>query len=59
LLKKYGKEIPKTWDQLIETAIYIRDQERDLYNNTSFEPFLGGFSRESMNFFFYIKNIKI
>jgi len=51
LLKKYGKEIPKTWDQLINTAVYIRDQEKKLYNNTSFEPFVGGFSGESNKFF--------
>jgi len=47
LLKKYEKEIPKTWDQLIDTAMYIRDQERDLYNNTDFDPFHGIFSRSS------------
>jgi len=46
LLDKYEKEIPKTWDQLIETAEFIRDQEKDLYNNTDFDPYIGGFSRE-------------
>jgi len=44
LLGKYGKDIPKTWDQLIETAAYIRDQERE-QGNTDFDPFLGIFSR--------------
>ncbi len=36
--------MPKTWNQLIETAIYIRDQERNLNSNTDLEPFLGIFS---------------
>ena len=44
LLNKHNKEIPKTWNQLIETAVYIRDQEKELFNNTSFDPFLGIFS---------------
>jgi len=32
-LKKYGKESPKTWDELIETAEYIIKEEKDKYNN--------------------------
>lgn len=34
LLAKYDKEIPKTWDQMIETAKEILTKEKDL-NNTS------------------------
>jgi len=33
LLSKYGKEVPKTWDELISTANYILEKEREL-NNT-------------------------
>jgi len=29
LLKKYKKEVPQTWDELIETAEYILEQEND------------------------------
>jgi len=29
LLKKYNKEVPQTWDELIETAEYILEQEND------------------------------
>jgi len=43
LLGKHGRDIPKTWDQLIDTAVYIRDQEK-AQGNTDFDPFLGIFS---------------
>jgi len=33
LLSKYGKEVPKTWDELISTAKDILKKEREL-NNT-------------------------
>jgi len=33
LLTKYGKEVPKTWDELIETGKYIYDEEKNK-NNT-------------------------
>ncbi|KAL6630729.1 periplasmic binding protein-like II, partial [Neocallimastix sp. 'constans'] len=29
LLEKYDKAIPETWDELIETSIYIMDREKD------------------------------
>jgi len=36
LLKKYDKPIPQTWDELIETSLYIKERENDpeliLYN---------------------------
>jgi len=32
-LKKYGKESPKTWDELIETSEYIMKEEKEKYNN--------------------------
>jgi len=34
-LEKYKKPIPKTWDQMIETGLYILENERNLYNNTN------------------------
>ncbi|OUM70662.1 hypothetical protein PIROE2DRAFT_1202 [Piromyces sp. E2] len=33
LLSKYGKTVPKTWDQLIETGSYILQKEREQNNN--------------------------
>jgi len=36
LLEKYKKPIPQTWDELIETSLYIKERENDpeliLYN---------------------------
>ncbi|OUM58225.1 hypothetical protein PIROE2DRAFT_16568 [Piromyces sp. E2] len=32
-LEKYGKEVPQTWDELIETAEYIISKERENNNN--------------------------
>jgi len=29
LLSKYNKPIPQTWDELIETSLYIKEQEND------------------------------
>jgi len=29
LLTKYGKPIPKTWNELIETCKYIMEEEND------------------------------
>jgi len=29
LLKRYNKEVPKTWDELIETTKFILDKEKD------------------------------
>jgi len=33
LLNKYQKEIPKTWDDLIETGLYIYNEELKNNNN--------------------------
>ncbi len=30
LLQKYNKNVPETWDELIDTAMYIMDQEPDM-----------------------------
>jgi len=32
LLNKYEKKIPTTWNELLETAIYIKDKEKQLHN---------------------------
>jgi len=29
LLEKHGKEVPKTWDELIDTALYIIEKEKE------------------------------
>ncbi|KAL6590477.1 periplasmic binding protein-like II [Neocallimastix californiae] len=42
-LDKYNKELPKTWDDLIETGQYILNEEKKL-NNTDFVPYNGLFS---------------
>jgi len=40
LLNKYDKKPPKTWDEMIETAIYIKKMEKENENNDiiSFSP---------------------
>ncbi|ORX81334.1 periplasmic binding protein-like II, partial [Anaeromyces robustus] len=42
LLKKYNKSVPKTWDDMIEIAKYILDEERK-QNNTDLMGYNGGF----------------
>jgi len=32
LLRKYNKEIPKTWDDLIDTAKFIIKKEKEIGN---------------------------
>jgi len=32
LLNEYDKPIPKTWDELIETSLYITQQEKEKGN---------------------------
>jgi len=54
LLSKYEKEIPKTWDELIETSKYIFDVEKNNFNNTNLITFNGLFNS---NYEIYIKNI--
>jgi len=41
-LNKYKKNIPKTWDELMETSKYIINEEKRL-NNTSIVGYNGGF----------------
>jgi len=43
LLKKYDKKIPKTWDELINTAKYILEKEKEL-GNTQLIGYNGLFS---------------
>jgi len=51
-LEKYHKRVPITWDELIETAQYIMDQERQ-NNNSDLIGYNGFFSST------YIFNIKV
>jgi len=41
-LKKYNKRIPKTWNELIETSIYILEKEKEK-NNTNLVAYNGLF----------------
>ena len=43
-LNKYGKKVPTTWDELLDTAEYILKSERENYNNTSILGFNGLFT---------------
>jgi len=43
LLKKYGKEVPKTWKDLYDTGKYILENEKKLYNNTNIIGYSGMF----------------
>eukprot|EP00833_Pecoramyces_ruminatium_P016536 jgi/Orpsp1_1/1190568/evm.model.d7180000079818.1 len=43
LLSKYNKEIPKTWDELLETASYILNEEKKK-NNTDLIGYNGLFN---------------
>jgi len=51
LLSKYGKDVPTTWDELLETGKYILEQERAKGNNDliGYNGFIPG-----MNNFLYI-----
>jgi len=42
-LKKYEKGVPKTWNELIETAKEILEKEKNIYNNTSLIGYNGLF----------------
>ncbi|ORX81965.1 hypothetical protein BCR32DRAFT_267938, partial [Anaeromyces robustus] len=42
LLNKYNKRIPKTWDELIDTSKYIREEEKKI-NHTDFILYNGLF----------------
>eukprot|EP00833_Pecoramyces_ruminatium_P013862 jgi/Orpsp1_1/1187894/evm.model.d7180000061000.1 len=44
LLNKYNKNIPKTWDELIETSKYILNEERKVNNNTDLIAYNGLFN---------------
>ncbi|ORX47393.1 hypothetical protein BCR32DRAFT_273624 [Anaeromyces robustus] len=41
-INKYNKTIPKTWDELIETASYILEKEKEI-GNTDMAGYLGYF----------------
>jgi len=42
-LNKYNKDVPKTWDELIETSKYIMNEEKKI-NNTNLLGYNGGFN---------------
>ncbi|ORX79942.1 periplasmic binding protein-like II [Anaeromyces robustus] len=44
LLDQYGKKIPQTWQELLETAKYIKENEKNLHNNTDLIGYNGLFS---------------
>jgi len=55
-LNKYGKEIPTTWDELIDTGMDILNEERKL-NNTDLVGYCGYFPSYYLFyslFFFYL-----
>ncbi|OUM61203.1 hypothetical protein PIROE2DRAFT_12829, partial [Piromyces sp. E2] len=43
LLYKYGRDIPNTWDELLETSKYIMSEELKLNNNTDIISYNGLF----------------
>jgi len=43
-LQKYNKNVPKTWDELIETAKYILEQERKININSQLIGYNGLFT---------------
>jgi len=45
LLNKYGKEIPRTWDELIETGRYIYDEELKRDNKTDLVIYNGSLEK--------------
>jgi len=50
LLSKHNRVIPETWDELIETASYIIEQEK-IQGNNDLVGYLGNFP---VIFFFFI-----
>ncbi|ORX42201.1 periplasmic binding protein-like II [Piromyces finnis] len=44
ILNKYNKNIPKTWDELLDTSKYILEMERTNYNNTELRAYNGLFN---------------
>ncbi|ORX64985.1 periplasmic binding protein-like II [Anaeromyces robustus] len=55
-LKKHNKGIPKTWDELIDTAKYILKEEKEKYNNTDLYGYNGFFpnGENSMSTFYQL-----
>jgi len=45
LLDKYQREVPKTWDELEETALYILEKEHE-NGNKNLEGYAGQFAGE-------------
>ncbi|ORX79009.1 periplasmic binding protein-like II [Anaeromyces robustus] len=47
MLHDYGKRIPKTWEELIETSKYIIEKQREK-NNTNFVAYNGSFNDDEL-----------
>jgi len=58
LLNKYGKEIPRTWDELIDTARSIIKSEKEENPNIDLIGYNGHFNGMLINYqvLFYKKN---
>jgi len=52
LLKKYNKEIPKTWDELLKTSKYILEKEK--INNSKLIKYNGLFDGKLKNIIYKI-----
>eukprot|EP00833_Pecoramyces_ruminatium_P000439 jgi/Orpsp1_1/1174471/evm.model.c7180000050246.1 len=52
LLNEYNKDVPKTWNELLETGKYILEQEKLKNNNTNLIPYNGFFT--DLNSFYTI-----
>ncbi|ORX42200.1 hypothetical protein BCR36DRAFT_308104, partial [Piromyces finnis] len=53
ILNKYNKNIPKTWDELLDTSKYILEMERTNYNNTELRAYNGLFNGIYITFISY------
>jgi len=49
-LMQYNKEIPKTWDDLIETAEYIMKKEKEKHKNSTLIGYNGLFPSNIFNY---------
>ena len=57
LLSKYKKEVPKTWDELLEISKYIMKEELKLNNKTDIISYNGLFCGKYLNKILIIKFI--
>ena len=57
-LNKYSKEVPKTWEELIDTSKYILNEEKR-FNNTNIVPYNGLFCCKNIFIYKYFKIVNI